>query len=89
VSASLEDRGFDLFVKASKPPAKTSNDSVLLGDVGAFGFNTFVVGLGTRVLSSHTQAGVDIMKLGGLLTVVGFGARMMLTGEMPKLPKFA
>ncbi len=87
MAESLEDIGFRVLAKAKSPPTKTSDDTVLLGDVGAFGLNTFVIGLGARVLSSHTEAGRDIMKLGALLTVVGFGSRMIMTGELPKVPK--
>ena len=82
--SSLEDLGFSAMQKKTAPKSDV-DEARLLGDLGAFGLNTFVVGLGAVVLSRHREAGVDIMKLGALLAVAGFGAQTLSTSELPKL----
>jgi hypothetical protein len=78
----VEDLGFRRLSQAS-------SDVGLLTNVGAFGINMVAIGAGLRVLSSHREAGVDLVKLGLLLCGVGYGVRILATGESPKdlLPK--
>lgn len=82
-----EDEGFQAIAAKAKTsaPAKASKEErQLLSDLGAFGLNAFVVGLGARVLSRHHDAGRDIMKLGAVLAVAGFGVRAVVDGGLPK-----
>jgi len=80
--SSLEDAGFQALTKKG---AEDADESKILDNVGAFGANMTVVGLGTMLLSRHAEAGRDIAKLGAILAAGGYGTRLLATGELPKV----
>lgn len=80
--SGLEDAGFQALTKKG---AKDADESKILDNVGAFGVNMTVVGLGTMLLSRHAEAGRDIAKLGAIFAVGGYGTRLLTTGELPKV----
>jgi hypothetical protein len=69
----VEKKGLELL--ASKP---VKSDKDVLGDVGLFGVQMAVIGLGVEVFSKPSGVGAGLMKLGALLGVVGYGARAVL-----------
>lgn len=75
----LEDQGFS--VLASAKSGEKLDEIRLLGDMGAFGLNMFVIGLGTFLFSRHDDAGRDLVKLGTILGVVGYGFTYALEGK--------
>lgn len=67
----VEKKGLQLL--SSKP---TRSEKDVLGDVGLFGVQMAVIGLGVETLASRPgDVGKSLMKLGALLGVVGYGAQ--------------
>lgn len=75
----------EVVAKGALELKKSSVDAVLLSDVGAFGLNMSVIGVGMLALSSHHEAGADLVKLGAVLMGAGYGVYTLATGELPKL----
>lgn len=71
MAAKLEDQGFTVLATAKN--SEKLDELRLLGDMGGFGLNMFVIGLGTFLFSKHEAAGRDLVKLGTVLGVVGYG----------------
>lgn len=68
----------DLDLSAKAPARTTKRDDLqLLGQMGLFGVHMAVIGLGVEVLEDEKRIGRNLMKLGALLGVAGYGVRWL------------
>jgi len=69
--SALEDRGL------AQLSAPSLDERKVMSDAGLLGVHMFISGLGLLVLSEHRDAGVVLMKIGSVLGVSMYGARML------------
>lgn len=63
-------------ILSAKAPAKR-DDLQILAQMGLFGVHMAVIGLGVEVFEDEKRLGRNLMKLGALLGVAGYGVRWL------------
>ena len=70
---------FDAEAKSSSvvTQSKKRDETQILADMGLFGVHMAVIGLGVEVLGDDKRVGRNLMKLGALIGVAGYGVRWL------------